>query len=118
MKPSKKQFLAELSKQRPTKINLALAQDIERKAEEVSVYSDNVSISTETLKEVQNSLEVDLADLVSNLSELKQLLTDAEQVSSEIGVDVNEIPNYLEAKQTFEFALEQIKNADSIGLPF
>mgnify|MGYP003628584208 FL=1 len=118
MKPSKKQFLAELSKQRPTKINLALAQDIEQKAEEVSVYSDNVSISTETLKEVQNSLEVDLADLVSNSSDLKQLLTDAEQVSSEIGVDVNDIPNYLEAKQTLEFAVEQIKNADSIGLPF
>jgi hypothetical protein len=118
MKPSKKQFLAELSKQRPTKINLALAQDLELKAEEVSVYSDNVSISTETLKEVKNSLEVDLSDLVANSSDLKQLLTDAEQVSSEIGVDVNDIPNYLEAKQTLEFAVEQIKNADSIGLPF
>ena len=118
MKTSKQKFFAELNKQRPTKINLALAQDIEQKTEEVSVYSDNVSISIETLKEVQNSLEVDLSDLTSNSFDLKKLLEEVEQVSSELGIDVNDIPNYLEAKQTLEFAVEQIKNSDSIGLPF
>ena len=110
---SKEKFLAELKRQRPTKINLALAQDLGLKAEEVSVYANNVSISIETLREVKNSLEIDLGDLTANLYNLRDLLTDAEQVSSEIGVDVNDIPNYAEAKQTYETSVEQLQEANN-----
>ena len=113
MKPTTKKFFAELSKQRPSKINLALAQDLGLKAEEVSTYANNVSISIETLREVKNSLEVDLGDLTANLYDLKDLLTDAEQVSSEIGVDVNDIPNYAEAKQTYETSVEKLQEANN-----
>jgi DNA-binding Xre family transcriptional regulator len=113
MKPITHKFFAELNKKRPSKINLALAEDIGLKAEEVSVYANNVSISIETLREVKNSLEVDLGDLTANLYDLEALLSDAEQVSSEIGVDVNNIPNYAEAKQTYETSVEQLREANN-----
>ena len=112
---NKEKFLAELKRQRPTKINLSLTQDLGLKAEDVSVYTDNVSISIETLMEVKNSLEVDLGDLTANLYDLETLLTDAEQVSSEIGIDVNDIPFFTEAKQTYEFGVERLREANNIN---
>ena len=52
MKPITQKFFAELNKRRPSKINLSLVDDLRLKEQDVLVFSNNVTISIEKIREI------------------------------------------------------------------
>jgi len=108
---SKEKFLAELSKKRPSKINLSLVEDLQRIRRDTEIYADNLSISMEQIDIAKNSLTVDVEDLTPIVENLDSTLSEFESASSELGIDLSNVSAYADAKETYEYAVGNLNEA-------
>tara|TARA_R110000824_G_scaffold379289_1_gene571206 strand:+ start:137 stop:478 length:342 start_codon:yes stop_codon:yes gene_type:complete len=108
---SKEKFFAALSKQRPTKINLSLIEDLQRIRRDAEIYADNLSISMEQIDIAKNSLTVDVEDLTPIVENLDSILSEFESTSSELGIDISNVSAYTDAKETYEYAVGNLNES-------
>ena len=107
---NKEKFLAELSKQRPSKINLSLSDDASQIMDELGVFRQDVggvfqeaNIANDAAAEVREMYgelkekgDEMLNRYNSIVSQAETFMQDVENMSSELGITVSDIPYYQE----------------------
>ena len=101
-----------LAKQQPQKVELA--DDIQRLlsySKGIDNFGKNIDISIDLVEKAVRSLKVDSEDLKGDLKRVNKGLELAEKMAKDLGVNVNQVPNYKEAKQSLGYAEKQINKA-------
>ena len=107
---NKEKFLAELSKQRPSKINLSLSDDASQIMDELGVFRQDVggvfqeaNIANDAAAEVRGMYgelkekgDEMLNRYYSIVSQAETFMQDVENTASELGITVSDIPYYQE----------------------
>ena len=107
---NKEKFLAELKRQRPTKINLSLSDDASQIMDELGVFRQDVggvfqeaNIANDAAAEVREMYgelkekgDEMLNRYNSIVSQAETFMQDVENMSSELGITVSDIPYYQE----------------------
>jgi hypothetical protein len=101
-----------LAKQEPQKVQLA--DDIQRLLsyyKGIDSFGKNIDISIDLVEKSIRSLKVDSEDLKSDLKRVNKGLELAEKMAKDLGVNVNQVPNYKIAKQSLDYAQKQINKS-------
>ncbi len=94
--------------------DVKLADDIQRLlsyTKGIDTFGKNIDISVKLVDDALRSLKVDSEDLNSYLSRVEKGLELAETMSKDLGINPNQVPNYKEAKNSLNYASEQINKA-------
>jgi len=136
---NKEKFLAELSKQRPSKINLALNDDASQIMDELGVFRQDVggvfqeaNIANDAAAEVRGMYgelkekgDEMLNRYYSIVTQAETFMQDVENMSSELGITVSDIPYYQElqnnlndTKEDEDGLVNAVRNWEDRRLPF
>jgi len=123
MKPTNEQIISalnELIKESKTelkseKIELAgNIQDLLKRSKAVTSLGKNIEISSKELKDVKNSLSVDNSDLRDEMKSISKGMEQADKAAKELGLNVNDIPNYKEALSAYKYGLDMSNQASKL----
>tara|TARA_B110000858_G_scaffold20973_1_gene21156 strand:- start:2219 stop:2593 length:375 start_codon:yes stop_codon:yes gene_type:complete len=80
----------------------------------VNVFSKNIDIALQELKDAMLSLKVDKQDLTGDLNRLKKAVEFVESKSKELGANVNNIKGYTEAVKAIKTGDAKLKEVSKI----
>ena len=136
---NKEKFLAELSKQRPSKINLSLSDDASQIMDELGVFRQDVggvfqeaNIANDAAAEVRGMYgelkekgDEMLNRYYSIVNQAETFMQDVENMSSELGITVSDIPYYQElqnnlndTKEDEDGLVNAVRSWEDRRLPF
>lgn len=91
-----------------------LADDIQRLlsyTKGVEDFGKNIDVSLDLIEKAFRALKVDSQNLKTDLDRVNKGLELAEKMAKDLGVNVSQVPNYNEAKQSLSYAEKQINKA-------
>ena len=136
---NKEKFLAELKRQRPTKINLSLSDDASQIMDELGVFRQDVggvfqeaNIANDAAAEVREMYgelkekgDEMLNRYYSIVNQAETFMQDVENMSSELGITVSDIPYYQElqnnlndTKEDEDGLVNAVRSWEDRRLPF
>jgi len=93
---------------------VSLADDIQRLlsyAKGIENFGKNIDVSLDLIEKTFRALKVDSQSLKTDLDRVNKGLELAEKMAKDLGVNVGQVPNYNEAKQSLSYAEKQINKA-------